>query len=33
MKNIYRLRENLSLIEYNTAITREDFEAHFTNTR
>ena len=33
MKNIYRLRENLSLIEYNTAITREDFEAHFTKTR
>lgn len=33
MKNIYRLRENLNLIEYNTAITREDFEQHFTKTR
>ena len=33
MKNIYRLRESLNLIEYNTAITREDFEQHFTKTR
>ena len=33
MKNIYRLRDSLNLIEYNTAITREDFEAHFTKTR
>ena len=33
MKNIYRLRNELDLIDYNTAITREDFEAHFTKTR
>ena len=33
MKNIYRLRESFNLIEYNTAITREDFEQHFTKTR
>ena len=33
MKNIYRLRNDLNLIDYNTAITREDFEAHFTKTR
>ena len=33
MKNAYTLRNQLNLIEYNTAITREDFEQHFTKTR
>ena len=33
MKNIYRLRDEFTLREYNTAITREDFEKHFTKTR
>jgi len=33
MKNIYTLRNQLSLINYNTAITLEDFERHFTKTR
>ena len=33
MKNIYRLRNDLNLIDYNASITREDFEAHFTKTR
>jgi hypothetical protein len=33
MKNIYRLRNDLTLIDHNTAITREEFEAHFTKTR
>ena len=32
MKNIYQLRNRFSLKEYNTAITREDFEAHFSRT-
>ena len=33
MKNTYTLRNQLNLIDYNTAITREDFEQHFTKTR
>lgn len=33
MKNIYPMRNAFDLKEYNTAITREDFEAHFTKTR
>ena len=33
MKNIYSLRNEFTLREYNTAITREDFEKHFTKTR
>ena len=33
MKNIYSLRKEFTLREYNTAITREDFEQHFTKTR
>ena len=33
MKNIYSLRKEFNLREYNTAITREDFEQHFTKTR
>lgn len=32
MTNIYRMRNSFSLREYNTAITRADFEAHFTKT-
>ena len=32
-KNIYSLRNEFTLREYNTAITREDFEKHFTKTR
>ena len=32
MKNTYTLRNQLNLIDYNTAITREDFEKHFTKT-
>lgn len=33
MKNLYQMRSAFSLREYNTAITRADFEAHFTKTR
>ena len=33
MKNTYALRNQLNLIDYNTAITREDFEKHFAKTR
>lgn len=33
MKNLYQMRNTFSLREYNTAITRADFEAHFTKTR
>ena len=29
MKNLYQMRNAFSLREYNTAITRADFEAHF----
>ncbi len=32
-KNIYSLRSEFTLREYNTAITHEDFEKHFTKTR
>ena len=32
-KNTYSLRNEFILHEYNTAITREDFEKHFTKTR
>ena len=32
-KNIYSLRNEFTLREYNTAITRGDFEKHFTKTR
>lgn len=33
MMNIYGLRNGFSLKEYNTAITRADFEANFTKTK
>ena len=33
MMNIYGLRNGFDLKEYNTAITRADFEAHFTKTK
>ena len=33
MKNAYTLRNYFFLEDYNTAITREDFEAHFTKTK
>ena len=33
MTNAYELRTYLSLEDYNTAITREDFETFFTKTR
>ena len=33
MMNIYQMRNSFSLKEYNTAISRADFEAHFTKTR
>ena len=33
MKNTYTLRDQLNLIDYNTTITREEFEKHFTKTR
>lgn len=33
MKNIYTMREEFDLREYNTAITREDFEAFFIRTK
>ena len=31
--NAYAMRNNLELRNYNTAITRAEFEAHFTKTR
>lgn len=31
-RNAYELRSNLDLREYNTAITREDFERYFEKT-
>ena len=31
--NAYTLRNHFFLEDYNTAITREDFEAHFTKTK
>ena len=33
MKNIYSLRNEFTLREYNTAITRENFETFFTKTK
>ena len=33
MKNFCELRNEFNLHAYNTAITREDFEKHFTKTR
>ena len=33
MTNAYELRTHFFLEDYNTAITREDFEKHFTRTR
>ena len=33
MKNIYTLRNAFELKNYNTAIGRTDFEAHFTKTK
>ena len=33
MKNAYTLRNHFFLEDYNTAITREDFEAHFMKTK
>ena len=33
MTNAYTLRNHFFLEAYNTAITREDFEAHFTKTK
>lgn len=33
MKNLYTLRNEFSLRNYNTAITRADFEAHFIKTK
>lgn len=33
MMNAYTLRNHFFLKDYNTAITREDFEAHFTKTK
>ena len=33
MTNIYALRNHFELHEYNTAITRADFEAHFKVTK
>ena len=32
MTGIYQMRETFELKEYNTAITRADFETHFTKT-
>ena len=32
MMNIYQMRNAFDLKVYNTAITRADFEAHFTKT-
>ena len=31
--NAYAMRNSLELRNYNTTITREEFEAHFTKTR
>ena len=33
MINPYRMRSEFNLRDYNTAITREDLEKHFTKTR
>ena len=33
MMNAYTLRNHFFLEDYNTAITREDFETHFTKTK
>ena len=33
MMNAYTLRNHFFLEDYNTAITLEDFEAHFTKTK
>ena len=33
MKSIYQMRNGFTLREYNTAITREDFEKYFTKTK
>ena len=33
MTNAYALRKNFELREYNTAITRENFERHFRRTK
>ena len=33
MKNIYAMRNGFSLKNYNSAISRADFEAHFTKTK
>ena len=33
MMNLYQMRNAFDLKVYNTAITRADFEAHFTKTR
>lgn len=33
MTNIYALRNHFELREYQTAITRADFEAHFKATK
>ena len=33
MINPYKMRSEFNLRDYNTAITRKDFEKHFTKTR
>ena len=33
MRNIYEMRNEFTLREYNTAITRADFEAYFIKTK
>ena len=33
MRNAYELRNHFFLEDYNTAITREDFETFFTKTK
>ena len=33
MTNAYAMRNQMELHDYNTSITREDFEAHFFKTR
>ncbi len=33
MKNAYNLRNHFTLGNWNTTITREDFEKHFTRTK
>ena len=33
MRNIYEMRNEFTLREYNTAITRADFEANFIKTK